>query len=82
MLTQHKGEDGCVLEGCLRHHHGVDVDGEEDGGQHQRALAVLTLPALPLSSTVKVRLNCSEHKRLLMSPNELCYTVTMIIPSQ
>ena len=81
MLTQHKDEDGCVLVGCLRHHHGVDVDGEEDGGQHQRALAVLSLPALPLSSTVTVRLNCSEHKRLLMSPNELCYTVTMIIPS-
>ena len=71
-----------MLEGGLRHHHGVDVDGEEDGGQHQRALTVLTLAPVPLSSTVKVRLNCSEHKRLLMSPNELCYTVTMIIPSQ
>ena len=82
MLTQHEGEDGCVLEGGLHHHHGVDVDGEEDGGQHQRARTVLMLPALPISSIVTVRLNCSEHKRLLMSPNELCYTVTMIIPSQ
>ena len=62
-----------MLQDGLHHHHGVDVDGEEDGGQHQRALTVLTLAPDPLSRAVKVRLNCSEHKRVLMKPNEPCY---------